>query len=253
MPVAEPLAWIVRPKPRPAARLRLFCFPYAGVGASAYRAWAGDFDATVEVCPVQLPGREDRLGVPAFTRIEPLVDAVAAAIRPYLDRPYALFGHSLGALVAFELTRLLRRVGAPQPLHLFVSGRRAPQLPIRDEVLHTKPDAELKEELRRFNGTPEAALQHEELMALVLPLLRADFAVHETYTYRPEPPLAMPISAFGGQGDPEVPEENLTAWKEQTTKGFKLRMFPGDHFYLQASRGPLLTAVAEDLRPLLGR
>jgi medium-chain acyl-[acyl-carrier-protein] hydrolase len=253
MPAAEPLVWIVRAKPRPAARLRLFCFPYAGVGASAYRPWATALDPAIELCAVQPPGREERIGTPPFSRLDPLLDALAPAVQPLLDRPFVFFGHSLGALVGFELARRLRRLGAPEPRHLFVSGRRAPQLPIREEVLHTLPDAALKEELRRFNGTPDAALQHEELMALVLPVLRADLAIHETYVHRVEPPLGMPISAFGGEGDPEVPEANLAAWKEQTTKAFRLRLLPGDHFYLQAGRAPLLAAITEDLAPLLGR
>lgn len=244
--------WIVHFKPNPSAPLRLFCFPYAGGGASVYRRWMleaeAEFGPALEVLGVQPPGREGRYAEPPFTRIEPLLDSLLPAILPFLDRPFAFFGHSLGTLVSFELCRRLRAAGRRLPVHLFVSGRRAPQLPLRKKRLHTLPDAELIEEIRRYNGTPAAVLADKELLELVLPIIRADFTVHETYTYAEGPPLDVPITALGGIDDQDVSEDQLDAWRAQTRGTFRRLMFPGDHFYLQGARAALTRTIAEDLR-----
>ncbi|HEX5761015.1 MAG TPA: thioesterase domain-containing protein [Thermoanaerobaculia bacterium] len=241
--------WLAYREINPRARLRLFCFPYAGGGASAYRGWGADLPSTIEVCPVQLPGREGRLREPPPTRIEPLVAELAGAL-PLADVPFAFFGHSLGALVAYELARALRRRGGPEPLHLLLSGRRGPRVPGREEPIHELPEAEFLARLRELNGTPEEVLGHGELMALLLPLLRADFALHETWTHRPEEPLAAGISVFGGLGDPEVTREDLEDWRGETRGRFRLRLFPGDHFFLHSARGLVAEAVARDLAEL---
>jgi medium-chain acyl-[acyl-carrier-protein] hydrolase len=240
--------WIIRSKPNPSASLRLFCFPYAGAGASVYRTWGAELDPSVEVLAIRPPGREGRFTEPLLTRIEPLLDGLFPAILPLLDQPFAFFGHSLGALVSFELCRRLRAAGRPLPEHLFVSGRCAAHLPPREENLHTLPDARLIEQVRRYNGTPLEVLADKDLLELVLPILRADFAIHETYAYADEPPLDVPITAFGGIDDLTVPEDQLDAWRHQTRKGFRRLMFPGDHFFLNKERVALLRAIAEDLR-----
>jgi medium-chain acyl-[acyl-carrier-protein] hydrolase len=242
--------WLAYREINPRARLRLFCFPYAGGGASSYRGWSAALPADVEVCPVQLPGRESRLREPPFDRLEPLVGALADALRPHLDLPFAFFGHSLGALLSFELARELRRRGAVLPLHLFASGRRAPQVPAREENIHDLPEAEFLVKLRELNGTPEEVLQHSELMRLLVPVLRADFAVNETYVFRPDEPFEMAISAFGGLADQDVTREDLVGWREQTRGAFRLRMLPGDHFFLHGARDLLTEAVARDLATL---
>ena len=246
----SPDRWLAYRERNPRARLRMFCFPYAGGGASAYRGWAGALPADVEVCPVQLPGRESRLREAPFTRLEPLVTATADALVPHFDLPFVFFGHSMGGLIAFELTRELRRRGAPEPLHLFASGRRAPQVPDRDEPIHDLPEEQFVERLRELNGTPEEVLQHAELMRLLTPLLRADFSVNETYEFRPGEPLEAGISAFGGLGDAEVTKEDLEAWREHTRGRFRLRMMPGDHFFLHSARELVTDAVARDLAEL---
>lgn len=225
----------------------MFCFPYAGGGASAYRGWGGTL-SEVEVCPVQLPGRESRLRDAPFEQPEPLVLALADALQPYMqDLPFVFFGHSMGAMLGFELSRELRRRGQPLPLHLFVSGRRAPQVPDDDEPIHALPEAEFIAKLRELNGTPEEVLQHKELMKLLIPVLRADFSVNETYAYREEEPLDVGISAFGGIGDQEVSRDQVAAWKEQTRGRFRLRMLPGDHFFIHGNKAMVLEAVARDL------
>ena len=168
-----------------------------------------------------------------------LVQTIAPFLLPYLDKPFAFFGHSMGALVSFELARLLHKEYKCSPSHLFVSGRRAPQVPDPDPPIHTLPNSEFLQELRRLNGTPEAVLQNDELMQLLLPTLRADFAVLETYVYTPQPLLDYPITAFGGLQDPEVCCEVLEAWRDQTRAAFSLHKFPGDHFFLHTAQSLL--------------
>lgn len=250
---STPQSWVMYRKPRPQARLRLFCFPYAGGGAAVYRTWADDLPAAVDVCPVQIPGRESRMREPALTSVDALTAALIPALAPLFDLPFAFFGHSMGALLAFELTRALRRQQRPQPIHLFASGHRAPQLPKENDPIYNLPEAEFIQELRQFNGTPEPVLQNAELMTLLLPVLRADFQVVGTYSYRPEPPLACPISALGGTEDHEVSPEAVAAWREQTTGEFTQRMYPGDHFFINSLREPLLRDLALDTTRLLQR
>lgn len=246
-PSANPTErWLAYREVNPSARLRMFCFPHAGGGASTYRTWQATL-RDVEVCPVQPPGRENRLREPAFTRLLDMIPPLADALAPYMDMPFVFFGHSLGSATAFELARELRRRGRPLPAHLFASGRPAPDLPPRDEPIHALPEPEFIEKLREMNGTPEEVLQHEELMKLLLPILRADFAVNETYQYAGDEPFDFGVSAFGGLGDPDVHREDLEAWKKQTRGRFRLRMLPGDHFFIMGNKDLVLEAVARDL------
>ena len=239
--------WFAYPRPNPQARLRLFCFPYAGGSALVYRNWPDLVPKDIEVCLLNLPGRGGRLAEEPHTRLLPLAEAVGEAIVPHLDKPFAFFGHSMGALIGFELARHLRRQDRPQPAHLFVSGRAAPQVPAADPVTYDLPEDEFIRELRRLNGTPGEVLEHPELMHLVLPLLRADFSVCETYEYTAEPSFDFPITAFGGLQDDEAPRESLEAWAEHTLRSFKLHMLPGDHFFLNSARPLLLQALSREL------
>jgi medium-chain acyl-[acyl-carrier-protein] hydrolase len=243
----RPERWLAYREINPRARLRVFCFPYAGGGASAYRGWAAALPSDVEVCPVQLPGRESRLREPAYERVEPLIQALADVLALHSDLPFVFFGHSMGALISFELARELRRRGSAGPLHLFVSARRAPQVPAREENIHDLPEPQFVAKLRELNGTPEEVLQHAELMRLLLPVLRADFAVNEAYTFQPEEPLEAGISAFGGLGDVEVTRDDLAGWSVHTRGTFRLRMLPGDHFFLHTGRDLIAESMARDL------
>ncbi len=233
--------WLPYKREHVPARLRLVCLPYAGGGASAYRPWI-DALPGVEVLPVQPPGREGRFREPAFDRLPPLVSAIADAIAP-IREPFALFGHSLGALTAFELAREFRRRGAPMPSMLIVSGRSAAHLPPRFPPLHALPDAEFVAALKQFNGTPAAVLDNAELMQAYLPLLRADFAAHETYRYSDEPSIDLPIAAFTGDNDARVTAAELSAWSQQTTGLYRASVLPGDHFYLTTNREALLAEL----------
>jgi medium-chain acyl-[acyl-carrier-protein] hydrolase len=245
--------------PRPSARwpnsqarlLRLFCFPYAGGSSNLiYRGWQEGLPESVEVCPVELLGRGRRLRETPFTRLMPLVEAIAGEILPRLDKPFAFFGHSMGATIGFELARLLRREHCPTPVHLFVSGHRAPHIPMTEPPTYNLPEPEFLEELRRLNGTPQEVLEHPELIQMLMPLLRADFEVVQTYTYTAAPPLDCPITAFGGLQDVEVPSEYVAAWRDHSAAAFTLRMLPGGHFFLHTSRSLLLHALAQQLRQL---
>jgi medium-chain acyl-[acyl-carrier-protein] hydrolase len=240
-------SWIACRKPNPQARLRLFCFPYAGTGASIFRTWSDGLPADVEVCPVQFPGRGTRLMETPFTQLSPLVQALAQTLVPLLDKPFAFFGHSLGALVGFELARQLRRQSGVQPVRLFVSADRAPQIPHRERPIHALPEGEFLVELRRLNGIPGKVLEEAELMQIMLPVLRADFAVYETYVHSTEPPLNCPISTFGGLQDHRVSRGDLEAWRDQTSGSFSLWMFPGDHFFWNTIQPLLLKVLSQEL------
>lgn len=244
-----PPSWLTCPQPNPQAALRLFCFPYAGGGTLSYRPWA-ELLPQVEVCPILLPGRERRLAEPAFTQLPALIAALHSAILPYLDKPFVCFGHSMGGLLAFELIRQLQPQ-AQTPLHLFVSGCRAPHLPDPEPLTHTLPDDEFLAELRRFNGTPAEVLANRDLMALLLPTIRADFTVFKTYRYSPQPPLSCPITAFGGWQDPMVTHDHLQAWQSQTKATFSLHMLPGDHFFIHSHQHLLIQIMSAKLAALI--
>jgi medium-chain acyl-[acyl-carrier-protein] hydrolase len=234
-------------KRNPAADLILFCFPYAGGGTLTYRHWSKNLPTQVEVCPVQLPGRGNRLRETPFTRMEPLVKAIRREIGFYLDKPFAFFGHSMGAIICFEIARLLQREGATLPLRLFVSGRRAPQLSEPRMPTYHLPDSEFIQDLHRLNGTPAEILNHPEVMQVVLPYLRADFEVIQTYTYMDGPPLNIPLTAIGGLADFEISREHLEGWCAQTNRTCSVRMLPGDHFYLTTNQELLLPLLAQEL------
>ncbi|MFY9622117.1 MAG: thioesterase II family protein [Pyrinomonadaceae bacterium] len=244
--------WISRQQPNPNASMRLFCFPYAGGGASIYRDWHKSFPPTIEVCPVQLPGRGERLGEPPFTQIKALVDATAEALFPFFDKPFAFFGHSMGALLGYELAHLLLKEKAAAPLKLFVSGHSAPHLRNREMITYDLPEDEFIAELRRLKGTPKQVLEHPELMTLMIPLLRADFEICETYRSASEARLDCPITAFGGTDDTEVPQKKIEGWREHTSGPFLLHMLTGDHFFIHTSQSDVVrTVVRESTRHLV--
>ena len=236
--------WISRPTPRSEARLRLFCLPYAGGGMAPFRPWVERLPADIELCLVQLPGRETRMRESPYTVLDDLVDDLVEAIDPLLDRPYALFGHSMGAWIGFALARQLRSSGQPEPAHLLVSGRRAPHIPEADAPLHPLPDAAFVAALvRRYNGIPRALLEDVELLRLFLPTLRADLTMIETYRFVETPPLDCPITAYGGWEDGRATQVDLAAWGEVTRGAFELQMFPGGHFFIQTEREALLATI----------
>ena len=222
---------------------RLFTFPHAGGGTLAPAA----DELGYAVCPVRLPGRETRLAEAPFERMTPLVDALAVAIEPYLAEPFAFFGHSMGAIVAFELARRLRDGGRSLPRMLIASAARAPQFR-RNHVPPPDPSPEeFLEELRRLEGVPAEILSDPSLLAAVLPALTADAGLYRRYVYTEAAPLPFPIRAYGGAEDPNIRREHLEGWAGQTSASFAVRLFPGGHFYLRDAPG-LAAALREDLR-----
>ncbi|MBN3896250.1 MAG: thioesterase [Nostoc sp. NOS(2021)] len=241
-------SWVICPQPNPQANLRLFCFPYAGGSSTIFRTWPNSLPSNIEVCAVEYPGRGRQIKSAPLTRLESLVEAIAPVLIPYLDKPFAFFGHSMGGLVSFELTRLLRSQYSLAPFHLFISARRAPQIPFTKPPLHVLSDPDLQDELRSLNGTPKAVLETPELMQMFLPILRADFAVLETYIYTQKQPLECPITVFGGLQDQEVSHDELQAWREQTIAAFSLQMFDGDHFFIHSHQQLLFKLISQELQ-----
>ncbi len=233
------------------ARLRLFCFPYAGGGVSVFRTWQSRMPAGVAVVPVRLPGRESRAAETPIDRIDVMADAVSAAIEPHLDRPYALFGHSLGAMICFELTRRLRDEGRPLPLALLVAGARAPQFR-RDPMPGPVPgDDEFLREIRSLEGVPPEVLDNEELLRYLLPALKADSLLGRRYVYQDDDPLPVPIRAYMGADDPRLPADVIAAWRQQTTVSFAIHQFPGGHFFIHTDEGHFLEVLRTDLSGLV--
>lgn len=215
-----------------------------------FRPWLKAFPREIDVCAVQLPGRETRLRERPWRSMPDLVPDLARGLSSHLDLPFVLLGHSMGALISFELTRHWRRQKAALPLHLFVSGCRAPQLPPTDDQRHLSSDAELREELRRLGGTPAEVLENGEFIDWYLPTLRADFAVCETYEYVPEEPLPCSITALHGEQDEEVSFEDSRKWSTQTRGAFSHLTFPGGHLFIQTERTSVVRAVGERLAAL---
>lgn len=242
--------WVVRSRPNEQATLRLFCFPYAGGAASIFRQWPESLPSVVEVCSIQLPGREYRIGEAAYKRMPDLLEALTEAITPYLDRPFAFFGHSMGALVSFALTRHLRQTLGKSPVRLYLAAYRAAHLPNPNIKIYHLPSEVFKVVLRA-DGIPETILQNEELMQAMLPTLRADFELCDTYVYREELPLDCPVTVYGGLEDVRVGFSDLEAWYSHCNASFRLEMFPGSHFFLHSAQDLLLAAIAQDLEEYL--
>jgi medium-chain acyl-[acyl-carrier-protein] hydrolase len=242
--------WIVRPQAVADPALRLLCFHHAGGTASYFREWAEDVPPDVEVCAIQLPGRESRFGEPLIADLPTLLEPLSRAVLPLLDRPYVLFGHSLGALVAFELARYVRRTGDRQPRHLFAAGRIAPHLRDVTRSLHTLADDVLVEELvQRYDAIPEEVRREPELMELLIPVIRADLTIIGTYDHQEEAPLICPITVFGGATDRSTSHDQLAAWQEHTAGSCKVHVLDGDHFFIRSRRLELLRLITQELRP----
>jgi medium-chain acyl-[acyl-carrier-protein] hydrolase len=239
--------WCVVPKPKPKAVIKLVCFPYAGASASIFALWPRRLPEAIEVCGIQLPGRQNRFLEPPFTRTPLLVRELGAALLPSLDRPFAFFGHSVGAILIFEVTRWLRRHRNPMPQALFVSGRRAPQIPGSDPPFHLMNSVDFLAAIRKLNATPEEILADPDLLQLILPALRADMELCETYEYVDDASLSCPIVGFAGLDDDDETLQRMYGWRLQTTGDFSLHALPGDHFFIHSSERQLLALLRMEL------
>jgi surfactin synthase thioesterase subunit len=209
--------------------------------------WSQELDPEIELCPVQLPGRENRMSERCLNRVSEVADLAVEALAPYFDMRVGLFGHSLGAIIAYEVVQRLRAKGV-QPQRLIVSAHRAPQIPLPHDPTWALPEADFKKHLEALNGTPKEVLQDEELWQLVSPFVRMDFQLDETYTHRSDyEPLDCPITVFGGTKDTETPESHLQAWRDVTRSACEVRTFDGDHFFINTHRAALIDAIGQAL------
>jgi medium-chain acyl-[acyl-carrier-protein] hydrolase len=231
--------------------LKMFCFPYAGGTAMVFKKWADFLPPAVQVISVELPGRGARLKEPPFVSVPTLIDELGDVILPLLDKPFVFFGHSMGAIIAFELSRFLRRKHGREPQTLFLAGRRAPQIKKSAPVTYNLPKDEFIEELIKLDGTPKEVIEHAELMELMIPLLRADFQLVQTYEYVTDTPLRRPIIVYGGLQDYETPRDLLSPWREITSSRFALHMLPGDHFFIRSSQSQLLRLLGRELHEII--
>lgn len=239
-------AWIRRFHPAPEAPTRLVCFPHAGGAATYYFPVSRQMAPSVDVLAVQYPGRQDRHREPCVEDLRELADLVTEQLRSWTDRPCALFGHSMGATVAFEVALRMQAEGAV-PVHLFASGRRAPSRH-RDQRVHLGDDEELIAALKRMSGTGTEIFGDEELLRMILPTVRSDYKATETYRYREGPLLECPVTVLTGDEDSEVTMDEARAWSEHTRAAFDMKVFPGGHFYLN-EHAP---AVMDEIRRRIG-
>jgi medium-chain acyl-[acyl-carrier-protein] hydrolase len=236
--------WFVVHRCEVPASQRLLCLPHAGGSATAYHRWPLGLPDDVEVWALQLPGRGFRLREASFRRVDDLVAALLPDVHKLADLPVSFFGHSMGALLAYCLAAALSEIGCPAPRQLFVSARRAPSLPYRRRSIHALPDAEFVDALRHFDGIPAQILGHREMLALMLPALRADFELIETYGHGSLRTLSVPIWAFVGADDATVSVDAVQAWRELTVDAFALEVLPGGHFFTESARADVLRLVS---------
>lgn len=238
--------WLKRYRPSDAPRLRLFCLPHGGGTAAFFRSWAEALPAEVEPVAVQYPGRQDRLAESCVADMDTLADAVAEALTPLLETPFALFGHSMGATVGYEVTRRLEDRGTP-PLRLFASGQATPFAERTGRPLHHEDDATMLAGVRGLGGAYETLADDPDLLEVVLPSLRADLRLMETYRPTPGARIGTPVTVYAGGTDPGVTVAQAAAWREATTGGFALRTFPGGHFFLTEHQRELLADILDSV------
>jgi medium-chain acyl-[acyl-carrier-protein] hydrolase len=234
--------WLTNSIPKHAS-IRLFCFHYAGGGASSFSSWRKLFTDDIVVCPIQLPGRESRFREPRITDFQALIDELYSQLLPHLQQPYIFYGHSLGGLIAYALTHKLNEAKLNLPLILFIGAHRAPHIPYPFPFSNGMDLTEIKKFLGKFQGIPESILHNEEWMKVLLPLIRDDLLLCESYKHTFSSPLPCPIHAFGGDFDPMVSPFEIYAWRKHTSAEFKTYFFPEGHFFLKSQQSALIDAI----------
>lgn len=236
--------WFVTERFNPSAKVRLFCFPYAGGSSNAYRGWQDKFGEEVEVVAVELPGRGKRFNDPVITSLTEIVSQLRKEMEYFLDKPFIFFGHSNGALISYELARTLQKDSVFGLQHIIVSAKEAPQLVCRNTTLLCDlPDDELIEELRTFDGTPEVFFQNKELMELYIPMLRADFSIGETYDFKSDVPLRSNVTLFGGKLDKNTSVADIMKWGENVIGSIQYQDFNGGHFFIHTCKDKVIDSI----------
>lgn len=244
--------WLRTFKRIPTATARLFCFHCAGGSASEFRNWPTHLSSKIELVAVQLPGREGRINEAFITKMDDLIGSVVHALTPYLDKPFAIFGHSLGAIAGFEVIRKLRRNGLNEPILYIAAGWQAPHIKDKNPPISELPQEEFIEELQRDYGDHIGPiLESAELREMFVPQIRADFALNETYRFRVERPLDCPISAFAGVSEQDLEADELNAWSLHTNGDFRSQRFPGDHFFIRESQELVIEAITREIFSIL--
>ena len=245
-------SWFSIFRPNPDAKLRMFCFSYAGGGTTTFRRWFHRLPSWVEIVAIRLPGREERLQDEIYTQMDTLINALQEVFLDYLDKPFVFFGHSMGALVSFNLAHSLSHANKKMPLQLFISSFKAPHRSSTTDNYHLLSDELLIQKLDLLNGTPRWLLNDPNAMKLFLPTFRADLKVCETYLFNEKKPLDIPFHVFGGDNDLLVDQKELQFWKQHTKSDFSLQLFSGGHFYLHSkSRVPLLAQISTHLHDII--
>ena len=239
--------WFVAPRPEPAARIRLFCFPYAGGSSATYRSWISQLPDHVELIAVELPGRAARILEEPLDSLDAVTDELVPRMVPLLDKPYALFGHSMGARIAYATACKIQENGHDSPSDFFASGSRAPHIARDRRSLHDLPRAEFIHELRKLNGTPPEILRDEEMLDLILPFLRADFRIAETRLPIPDNRLAPSVHVFGGMADTDIVPGDLKAWKLFFEGTMSVHLYDGGHFFIETCKSSVVKKVGEIL------
>lgn len=239
--------WFITFKQQKNAYMRIFCFHYGGGSASIFRKWSKDILEEAELVAIQLPGREERFSEPLVNNISQVIDNLILNFKQYSDKPFILFGHSIGALIAFEFARILEKRKLVQTKHLIVSGTKAPQIPLKKQPIHNLPKAQFITELKKYNGIPDYIIEDDELISTFIPTIRADFSISETYNYLSAKLLSCPITALGGLNDNSFDSKDLIKWQKQTSNSFTHKFLPGDHFFINTSYKEVINIINQAL------
>ena len=239
--------WMPRLGSRPNAKYRLYCFSHAGGSASLYYSWNNLLPESIEVCPIQLPGREERIDLAPFSDMEQLLDILVSLVIETIDRPYGIYGHSLGASIGFEVARRVKKISGKEPVHLFVGAHRSPCQPYSYPSIKYASDPELLEMISIFNGLPKPSALSAEMMTVMLPTIRADLLLCESYRYQQDSTLDYPITVFHGCFDKNVKENELSSWKTQTQGTVEIISLDGEHFFLNSHKHEVLEKIQSAL------
>lgn len=239
--------WFVRPVKKSDCEMRIFCFPYAGGSATTFLPWVKSLPSWIELVAVQPPGRSSRLFDPPYTQMDSLIDDLISSFANLTDKPYVFYGHSLGSRIAFELSKRCQSMGLALPIHFIASGSRAPFIPCREEHIFDLPEEEFIEELKQLNGTPEEVLDNQELMSLLLPALRADFQIADTYC-SDGTQVDCPVTVLSGSADTDIKHTDLESWGKVFKKLESLEILQGGHFFIESNVEAVLKIVNRVIR-----